>query len=131
MICRQLATAYTAGLPILSALHITAGQGAFPRGRRALLRMETRIKGGASLADACRAEEGNLWFDWYRSTDEPNTFLLCEAFREGEAPAEHVNSAHFRAFTSSAAQYLQRTPRIINTTAEGEEWGTMGEITVD
>lgn len=60
VICRQLATAYTAGLPILSALHITAGQGAFPRGRRALLRMETLIKGGASLADACRAEENVL-----------------------------------------------------------------------
>jgi hypothetical protein len=41
-----------------------------------------------------------------------------------------VNSDHFAEFTGSAARHLERTPRIINTTAEGEEWGTMGEITV-
>lgn len=84
-----------------------------------------------AFTEATRAEPGNLWFDWYRSTDEPNTYLLCEAFRDGDAPAEHVNSPHFADFTGSAARYLERTPRIINTTADGEEWGTMGEITVD
>ncbi|MBB1042037.1 antibiotic biosynthesis monooxygenase [Dietzia sp. Cai40] len=83
------------------------------------------------FTEATRAEPGNLWFDWYRSPDAETTFLLCEAFRDGDAPAEHVGSAHFREFTGSAAQYLQRTPRIINTTVDGEEWGTMGEITVD
>lgn len=83
------------------------------------------------FTEATRAESGNLWFDWYRSPETPATFLLCEAFRDGDAPAEHVGSAHFIEFTGSAAQYLKRTPRIINTTADGEEWGTMGEITVD
>ncbi|MDV7999814.1 putative quinol monooxygenase [Rhodococcus sp. IEGM 1408] len=82
------------------------------------------------FTEATRAESGNLWFDWYRSPETPATFLLCEAFRDGDAPAQHVGSAHFTKFTSSAAQYLERTPRIINTTADGEEWGTMGEITV-
>ena len=84
-----------------------------------------------AFTEATRAEPGNLWFDWYRSVEEPDTYFLCEAFRDGDAPAEHVNSAHFTEFTASAAQYLQRTPRIINTTAEGDEWGLMGEITVD
>lgn len=83
------------------------------------------------FTEATRAEPGNLFFDWYRSPESPNTFLLCEAFREGDAPAQHVNSDHFAEFTGSAARYLERTPRIINTTAEGEEWGTMGEITVE
>lgn len=83
------------------------------------------------FTEATRAEAGNLWFDWYRSTETPTTFLLCEAFRDGDAPAEHVRSAHFTEFTGSAAQYLERTPRIINTTADGEDWGTMGEITVE
>ena len=82
------------------------------------------------FTEATRAEAGNLWFDWYRSPESPNTYLLCEAFREGDAPAVHVKSDHFQQFTGSAAQYLERTPRIINTTAEGDEWGTMGEITV-
>ncbi|MEH6623376.1 MAG: putative quinol monooxygenase [Dietzia maris] len=83
------------------------------------------------FTEATRAEPGNLFFDWYRSSESPNTFLLCEAFREGDAPAQHVNSDHFAEFTGSAAPHLERTPRIINTTAEGEEWGTMGEITVE
>ena len=83
------------------------------------------------FTEATRAEQGNLFFDWYRSPESPTTFLLCEAFREGDAPAEHVNSAHFTEFTGAAAQYLERTPRIINTTAEGDQWGTMGEITVE
>ena len=83
------------------------------------------------FTEATRAEPGNLWFDWYRSTETPTEFLLCEALRDGDAPAEHVGSAHFQAFTGSAAQYLQRTPRIINTTLEGDAWGTMGEITVE
>ncbi|PAY22604.1 antibiotic biosynthesis monooxygenase [Dietzia natronolimnaea] len=83
------------------------------------------------FTEATRAEPGNLWFDWYRSPDAPTTFMLCEAFRDGDAPAEHVGSSHFTEFTGSAAQYLQRTPRIINTTVDGEQWGTMGEITVD
>lgn len=83
------------------------------------------------FTEATRAEPGNLWFDWYRSAEQPNTFLLSEAFRDGDAPAEHVNSPHFADFTGSAAQYLERTPRIINTTIEGEDWGTMGEITVE
>ena len=81
------------------------------------------------FTEATRAEPGNLFFDWYRSPESPNTVLLCEAFREGDAPAQHVNADHFAEFTGSAARYLERTPRIINTTAEGEEWGTMGEIT--
>lgn len=83
------------------------------------------------FTEATRAEPGNLWFDWYLSPDAPGTFLLCEAFRDGDAPAEHVTSVHFTEFTGSAAQYLERTPRIINTTAVGDEWGTMGEITVE
>ena len=82
------------------------------------------------FTEATRAEP-NLWFDWYQPVRRPEHYLLCEAFRDGDAPAEHVNSAHFSEFTGSAARYLQRTPRIINTTAEGEDWGTMGEITVD
>ncbi len=83
------------------------------------------------FTESTRAEPGNLWFDWYRSPEAPETFLLSEAFRDGDAPAEHVKSDHFVEFTGTAAQYLQCTPHIINTTAEGEKWGRMGEITVE
>ena len=54
------------------------------------------------FTEATRAEPGNLWFDWYRSVDDPTEFFLCEAFREGDAPGEHVGSDHFAAFTAAA-----------------------------
>ena len=45
--------------------------------------------GWLSLVDdftrATRSEPGNLWFDWSRSVDDPNEFVLLEAFRDGAA----------------------------------------------
>jgi Antibiotic biosynthesis monooxygenase len=34
---------------------------------------------------ATRAEPGNICFDWYRAADDPNLWLLVEAFHNGEA----------------------------------------------
>lgn len=83
------------------------------------------------FTEATRSEPGNLWFDWYRSTENPQEFFLCEAFRDGDAPEHHVNSQHFADFTAAAPEWLEETPRIVNTTAEGDAWGEMGEIAVD
>ena len=33
---------------------------------------------------------GCLWFDWSRSLDDPNEYVLVEAFRDGDAGAAHV-----------------------------------------
>ena len=44
---------------------------------------------------ATRAEPGNLWFEWSRSVEEPNTFVLVEAFTD-EGAGPHVNSDHFK-----------------------------------
>ena len=49
------------------------------------------------FTQATRAESGNLWFDWSRSLDDPTEYVLVEAFRDGDAGAEHVQSDHFRA----------------------------------
>ena len=51
----------------------------------------------APLTAATRAEQGNLWFDWSRSLDNPAEYVLVEAFRDGDAGAAHVNSDHFKA----------------------------------
>lgn len=50
----------------------------------------------ASFTAATRAEEGNLWFEWSRSLDDPAEYVLVESFRDGEAGGVHVNSDHFR-----------------------------------
>ncbi len=55
-ICRQMGTAYNAGIPILRALTLVAEQGASTQGKRFLDAMAASIKQGATLAEAARAE---------------------------------------------------------------------------
>lgn len=85
----------------------------------------------ADFTAATRAEPANLWFDWSRSVDDPNEFVLVEAFQDGGAEP-HVNSDHFQQAMQDMSQALAETPRIINTTIEGsDEWSRMGELSVD
>jgi quinol monooxygenase YgiN len=46
------------------------------------------------FTQATRKEPGNLWFDWSRSVDDPNEFVLVEAFpgRAGRGAARQVRS---------------------------------------
>ena len=82
------------------------------------------------FSEATRAEPGNLWFDWSRSTEDPNEFVLVEAFRD-DAAAAHVNSEHFRRAMQELPQALAETPRILNTTFDGDDWSRMSELRVD
>jgi quinol monooxygenase YgiN len=84
----------------------------------------------ADFTAATRAEPGNLWFDWSRSVDDPNEFVLLEAFRDAEAGAAHVGSEHFAAAIRAMPKVLARTPRIINAELPGQEWALMGELEV-
>lgn len=85
----------------------------------------------AEFTEATRAEPGNLWFDWSRSVDNPDEFVLVEAFEEGDAPAAHVNSEHFKQAQRDFPRMLAKTPDVINVRAEGSEWSTLGEMAVD
>ena len=83
------------------------------------------------FTEATRAEPGNLWFDWSRSVEDPNEFVLVEAFRD-DAAAAHVNSEHFQQAIQQMPAALVETPRIISTTIEGaDDWSRMAEMTVD
>jgi quinol monooxygenase YgiN len=85
----------------------------------------------ASFTAATRAEPGNLWFEWSRSVDDPNEFVLVEAFRDDGA-VPHVTSAHFKQAMLDMPQALASTPQIINTTIDGASgWSKMGELSVD
>ncbi|GAA2732330.1 putative quinol monooxygenase [Pedococcus aerophilus] len=83
-----------------------------------------------AFTEACRAEDGCLWFDWSRSVDDPNEYVLIEAFRDDEAGGAHVQSDHFKTATQELPQYLSATPRIVNTTIEGTGWSELGEMAV-
>ncbi|GAA4249227.1 putative quinol monooxygenase [Dactylosporangium darangshiense] len=84
----------------------------------------------AAFTAATRAEPGNLWFDWSRSLDDPNEYVLVEAFRD-DAGAAHVSSEHFKEAQRSLPQYLRETPRIVNVTVPQDDWSVLGEMTVE
>jgi quinol monooxygenase YgiN len=79
---------------------------------------------------ATRQEPGNLWFEWSRSVENPNQFVLLEAFRDAEAGVEHVQSDHFKQATSELPSLLAGTPEIVNVEVAGTEWSKLTELAV-
>ncbi len=78
------------------------------------------------FTEATRAEPGNLFFDWYRSVDDPNEYLLVEAFRDRAAGEAHVNSEHFRAASVVLSELLAAVPEIINVEVP-DGWSVVSE----
>lgn len=78
---------------------------------------------------ATRAEPGNLWFEWSRNIEDPEEYVLLEAFKDDAAEA-HVGSDHFTKATAEMPQYLQETPKIRNTQLDGDGWDRLAEMTV-
>ncbi|MEV6597678.1 putative quinol monooxygenase [Actinoplanes sp. NPDC051346] len=85
----------------------------------------------AAFTRATRAEPGCLWFDWYRGLDDPDEYVLVEAFRDDAAGAAHVNSAHFAQARRDLPPHLRSTPRIISQTVDQDDWSELGELAVD
>ncbi|MBZ8176260.1 antibiotic biosynthesis monooxygenase [Corynebacterium poyangense] len=85
----------------------------------------------AEFTETSRAEAGNIFFEWARNTDDPQEYILLEAFHDDAAEA-HVNSDHFKKATEEFPALLTETPQIINTLIEGKtEWDRMAEFKVD
>jgi quinol monooxygenase YgiN len=83
-----------------------------------------------AFTEATRREPGCLWFAWSRSVEDPHEYVLVEAFRDGAAGGEHVQSDHFRAAQAELPQYLAATPKIVNAEVEGDDWSELGEMRV-
>ena len=83
-----------------------------------------------SFTTSTRREPGNLWFEWSRSLDDPNEFVLVEAFTDDGAGA-HVSSPHFAQAIQDMRQALTATPKIISRQVDGEGWDEMGELKVE
>lgn len=82
-----------------------------------------------AFTEATRAEEGNLFFDWSRSVEDPHEYVLVEAFRDDAAEA-HVTSEHFKEAQAELPQYLRETPYVRNMQIEGDHWDRLGEMEV-
>ncbi|MFW6776286.1 putative quinol monooxygenase [Nocardioides sp. CPCC 205120] len=84
----------------------------------------------ADFTRACNAEPGCKWFFWSRSVEDPNEYVLVEAFADGDAGAAHVGSEHFRTATATLPQYLSATPRIVSQSVDQDDWSELGEMAV-
>jgi quinol monooxygenase YgiN len=82
------------------------------------------------FTEATRAEPGNLFFDWSRSVEDPDQYVLIEAFQEDAAEA-HVTSEHFKQAQRDLPQYVAETPLIRNQVMPGDHWDELGEFAVD
>jgi quinol monooxygenase YgiN len=70
----------------------------------------------AALVDeftkATRAEPGNISFDWCRSADDPNLWILIEVFRDRESGDAHVQTPHFKTAMEQMPRYLAAAPAV-------------------
>jgi quinol monooxygenase YgiN len=84
----------------------------------------------AEFTQATRGEPGCLWFDWSRSLDDADEYVLVEAFRDGDAGAAHVTSDHFKKAQQTLPAHLVRTPKIVNFVIDQDDWSELGEMAV-
>jgi quinol monooxygenase YgiN len=78
---------------------------------------------------ATRAEPGNIFFEWSRSVDDANQFVLVEAFQD-DAGEAHVTSEHFKTAIGWMPDVVATTPDIVSIQGvEGSGWNKMGEVT--
>ncbi|QES43224.1 antibiotic biosynthesis monooxygenase [Streptomyces venezuelae] len=89
---------------------------------------ESWLERTAAFTAATRAEPGNIFFEWSRSVEDPNQFVLLEAFADGDAGAAHVNSDHFKAGLETMGGLIATVPQIVNTEIEGDGWSEMAEL---
>lgn len=81
------------------------------------------------FTEATREEPGNLWFEWSRSLDNPNQYVLCEAFTDDGAEP-HVTSEHFAQGLEAMRPHLAQTPQIVSRQVNGDGWDEMGELRI-
>ncbi|MEU2511895.1 putative quinol monooxygenase [Streptomyces syringium] len=81
------------------------------------------------FTQATRREPGNVFYEWSKSVDDPNQFVLVEAFKDSRAGEEHVNSEHFKTAMAWMPDVIAKTPDIINVEVPGTGWGPMAELT--
>lgn len=59
------------------------------------------IEIASKLVAATRAEEGNLFYTLYQSTENPSIFIFYEEYKDDAAFDAHTSSAHFAAFAEA------------------------------
>jgi len=81
----------------------------------------------ASLENArqSRREPGIARFDILQQSDDPTRFVLVEAYRTAEAPAQHKETAHYARWRDSVAPLMiepRRSVKFSNVSPTDAEW---------
>jgi quinol monooxygenase YgiN len=84
----------------------------------------------APFTSATRAEPGNISFEWSRSVDDPDVYLLVEAFKDSDAGAAHVSSDHFKAAVAQMPELLAARPELVYADIPVEDWTPMAEFEI-
>lgn len=63
----------------------------------------------AGIADASRAEKGNLKYDYYMSFDSDDEICLIELWENSQAQQEHKNTVHFQKLSELKEMYVENT----------------------
>lgn len=80
------------------------------------------------FTQATRQEPGNLFFEWSRSVEGANQFVLVEAFADARAGEQHVQTDHFAAAMKAMPAALAATPEIVNVEVPSQGWSRMAEL---
>lgn len=92
-------------------------------------RIDEWLSLAARYAREVSAEAGNVYFEWYRSIDDPNVFIAVEGFVDGDAGKAHMGTAHVADFMASAPDFVAGQPEIVYVDSpELTGWSPMGEI---
>lgn len=79
------------------------------------------------ITRASQAEPGCITYEWCRSADDPNLWVLVEVFRDAEAGQAHVESDHFKTAMAQMPRWLAAAPEIIHVETEGDGWSSVSE----
>ena len=61
------------------------------------------------IDDACRAEDGNIKYDYYYSTNDSDELLLVEKWRDADALAVHSKQPHFARLAELKKDFVNDT----------------------
>ena len=63
----------------------------------------------AGIDDACRAETGNLKYDYYVSLEDQDELFLVEKWRDADALAAHAAQPHIARLKALKEEYVLET----------------------
>lgn len=61
------------------------------------------------IDDACRAEDGNIKYDYYLALNDSDELLLVEKWRDAEALALHSKQPHFARLGELKKEFVNDT----------------------